>query len=229
MNQRPKVALLGLRERNKIDKLRRIEDAARELFIAKGFDDTTTREIAIRAGVGMGTIFLYAGNKRDLLFLIANDELAAIADKAATSFRSGVPVVTNLMRTFRLHYEFFGVQPALSRFELREMMFYDSGQQAKRFQATRDRVIALMTQTVRAGQEHGLIKRGEDAAFIGWIAFCIYQIELRRWLTSDTPDLQAGLKRLEKALRLFLSGAGTPDKASAAAGKARPMRRRNAR
>ena len=66
-------AQLGLRERNKLDKLRRIKKAARELFIARGFDDTTTREIAARAGVGMGTVFLYADNKRDLLFLTAND------------------------------------------------------------------------------------------------------------------------------------------------------------
>ena len=39
-------AVLGQRERNKLDKLRRIKDAAREFFVAKGFDDTTTREIA---------------------------------------------------------------------------------------------------------------------------------------------------------------------------------------
>ena len=38
----------GLRERNKLDKLRRIKEAASELFVRKGFDDTTTREIASR-------------------------------------------------------------------------------------------------------------------------------------------------------------------------------------
>src|SRR2546421_5744523 len=72
----------GQRERNKLDKLRRIKDAARELFVAKGFDDTTTREIALRAGVGIGTIFVYAENKRDLLFLIANEELEKVTERA---------------------------------------------------------------------------------------------------------------------------------------------------
>ena len=199
---------LGLRERNKLDKVRRIKDAARELFIAKGFDDTTTREIASRAEVGMGTVFLYADNKRDLLFLIANDELEAITLKAVAGFRPESSVLANLLRTFRLHYEFFGEQPALSRFKLREMMFYDSGRQAKRFQATRDRVISLLTDIIRAGQARGTIRRGEDPEFVGWVAFSIYQVELRRWLTSDTPDLHTGLKRLEKGLKLFLSGAG---------------------
>ena len=39
----------GLRERNKLDKLRRIKEAASELFIRKGYDDTTTREIGDQA------------------------------------------------------------------------------------------------------------------------------------------------------------------------------------
>ena len=73
----------GLRERNKLDKLRRIKDAATELFMQKGFDDTTTRAIALRADVGLGTVFLYAPTKRDLLFLIINEELQAVVDRAS--------------------------------------------------------------------------------------------------------------------------------------------------
>ena len=72
----------GLRARNKLDKLRRIKDAAQRLFIAKGFDDTTMREIAVRAGVGLGTIFLYAKDKRDLLFLTINEPLQHITQQA---------------------------------------------------------------------------------------------------------------------------------------------------
>src|SRR5215471_19796129 len=88
---------LGLRERNKIDKLRRITEAARELFIAKGFDDTTTREIAVRAGVGLGTIFVYAENKRDLLFLIVNEELETVTADAETSIEANVSFIDNLL------------------------------------------------------------------------------------------------------------------------------------
>ena len=58
IDSEPDPALsIGQRERNKRDKLLRIKNAARELFVSKGYDDTTTREIAIRAGVGMGTVF----------------------------------------------------------------------------------------------------------------------------------------------------------------------------
>src|SRR5262245_56276973 len=56
-----------LRQRNKQEKLERIESTALALFTQKGFERTTTREIAQRARVGAGTLFLYAKDKRDLL------------------------------------------------------------------------------------------------------------------------------------------------------------------
>ena len=92
------------------------------------------------------------------------------------------------------------------------MMFYDSGQQAKRFMLNRDRVLTMMAKIISEGQKRGTIRKGEKPEHIGWVAFCIYQVELRRWLVSDTPDLARGLKDLEKALKLFLTGANVSPK-----------------
>jgi AcrR family transcriptional regulator len=197
---------LGLREKNKIDKLRRIKVAARELFITKGFDDTTTREIALRAGVGIGTVFIYADNKRDLLFLVANDELAETTVRAEASVRDDISCLQNLLTVFRHHYEFFGRQPELSRLMLREMTFYDSGRQANRFQATRERVIKLVGAVMQRALDRRMIKSSEDSGFIGWVAFCIYQVELRRWLTRNELDIDKGIATLQHALQLFFQG-----------------------
>ena len=41
-------AAIGLRERNKREKLARITAAARELFRTKGFEEATAREAALR-------------------------------------------------------------------------------------------------------------------------------------------------------------------------------------
>ena len=117
----------GLRARNKLDKLRRIKEAAQSFFIAKGFDDTTMREIAVRAGVGLGTIFLYAKDKRDLLFLTINEPLQHITLQAEGAVDPETPLIENLLAIAKLHYRFFGKQPALARLALREMIFYDSG------------------------------------------------------------------------------------------------------
>jgi AcrR family transcriptional regulator len=198
----------GLRVRNKLDKLRRIEDAARSLFVAKGFDDTTMREIAMRAGVGLGTIFLYAKNKRDLLFLTINEPLEKITVQAEEAVDPRAPLIDNLLAIAKLHYRFFGEQPALSRLALREMIFYESGAQAPPFQKTRERLIRLFGRTVELAIANAEIAPKEPPLFAGWTLFCIFQVELRRWLASDVTHLRAGLRELERALGLLIVGFG---------------------
>jgi AcrR family transcriptional regulator len=198
----------GQREKNKHEKLQRIRDTARELFIEKGYDETTTREIAIRAAVGIGTVFTYAENKRDLLFLVANDDLAEVTAKAEAGVREDASLLENLLGIFRHHYRFFAKQPELSRLLLREMTFYDSGRQADRFRETRERNIRLVGDVVRMAAERRTIRIDDEPEFAGWVAFCIFQVELRRWLRNEDQKLNAGLARLERALRLCISGWG---------------------
>ncbi|HEY8578886.1 MAG TPA: TetR/AcrR family transcriptional regulator, partial [Beijerinckiaceae bacterium] len=183
------VEAMGQRERNKADKLRRIKDATYELFTTKGFDETTTREIALRAGVGLGTVFTYADNKRDLLFLVANDDLEAAMGKARDSLAPGKPLAAALIDIFRPHYAFFARQPALSRLMLREMTFYDAGAQAARFKTTRENLLALIRTVVKAAKAEGSIASSRKDEEIAWVMFCIYQVELRRWVAAGKPSV----------------------------------------
>lgn len=196
----------GRRERKKIDKLRRIKEAAWALFTSKGFDDTTTREIAAAADVGLGTVFVYAANKRDLLFLIANEGLEEVARMADASVCPAAPLLTNLLRIFRHHYEFFARRPVISRLVLREMTFYDAGAQARPFRETRETLIELLGKVVRHSMDQHLIATDEPCHLVGWVIFCIYQVELRRWIARDEVDLQEGLDSLHRALRLVVRG-----------------------
>ena len=86
---------LGLREQNKLDKRQRIRAAARELFSKHGYDSATLRQIARRAHVGLGTLFNYAQDKRDLVFLIFNEELAAVTDEALGPWSRTTPCSIN--------------------------------------------------------------------------------------------------------------------------------------
>lgn len=204
---------LGQRERNKRDKLQRIKNAARELFVTRGYDDTTTREIAVRAGVGMGTVFTYADNKRDLLFLIANEDLEQITLKSEGEISPDASLMANLMVVFGNHYRYFMQQPELSRLMLREMLFYDSGQQSNRFKTTREKVISLVCRSVGFARDNKSIARTVDDSLAGWVLFCIYQVELRSWLATGVLDLEAGVEHLRRALQLCLVGLSATESA----------------
>jgi AcrR family transcriptional regulator len=199
-------APFGLRERNKRDKLNRIKGAARKLFISKGFDDATMREIAARAGVGLGTVFLYAADKRDLLFLIANEGLEEAEAAAEAAVQPAASLIENLIAVFSPQYAFFAQQPALSRLVLREMTFFETGEQARVFQKTRDSLIALVGKTVSLAMAQGNIASTESPQLIGWAIFCIFQLELRRWFSGDDLDLQHGLEQLRRTLNVCITG-----------------------
>jgi AcrR family transcriptional regulator len=202
----------GLRERNKLDKFRRIKEAASELFVLKGFDDTTTREIAVRAGVGLGTIFVYAANKRDLLFLIVNDDLQSVVAKSAALVSPDRPMLENLLRVFKEHYRYFGREPALSRLALREMNFYAAGPEARKFLKTRESLISLINEIVDMAIDGKAISTREDSGLIAWVIFSIYQIEIRHWLSSNELNMARGLDYLRRQLILLMNGISPRDR-----------------
>src|SRR5262245_52925329 len=89
-----------LRERNKQEKLERIERAARLLFTQKGFDRTTTREIAHRARVGAGTLFLYAKDKRELLLRMFRTDRQRAVEATYASIPRGQGLLAEVVHTF---------------------------------------------------------------------------------------------------------------------------------
>ena len=124
---------LGLRAKNKAEKLQRIRKAARALFVKRGYDDTTMRDIAKRAEVGFGTLFTYASDKRDMLFLIFNDELDNVVASSFARATKEKVFLDQLVSFFSGFYIFFQPQPELSRVVLREMTLYLRGRQAEQF------------------------------------------------------------------------------------------------
>ncbi|MGH6967678.1 MAG: TetR/AcrR family transcriptional regulator [Stellaceae bacterium] len=198
----------GLRERSKARKLGNIRRAARELFLEKGYDATTTRAIAKRAGVGLGTLFTYAADKRDLLFLIFNDELIALASQAFAKPNSAPALADRLVAVFRDFYSYFARQPTLARFLLRELTFYTHGPEAHRFQTHRDQIIAGVAALVTRARAGGIVAAVEDDALVARAIFAIYSAEVRRWLAHDRsePNLAQGLATLRRVLQVLVEG-----------------------
>lgn len=199
---------LGLRELNKLDKLQRIKSAALDLFLSNGFDETTTRDIASRANVAMGTVFIYAESKRDLLFLIVNEELEDCIARASAAVDPKAPLLENLLKVLRIHYEYFARNPVVSRAALREMYFYQSGKQSERFRATRDKLRSLLTRLIADAIQSGQIKSTETPAIIAQTMFAVYQVDLRIWLSSEEPRIKSGLESLRRKLEIVMRGLG---------------------
>ena len=55
-----------------IKRRRQIVDGAVKLFIQKGYQKTTTRELAKETGLSIGSLYEYVSSKEDVLFLVCN-------------------------------------------------------------------------------------------------------------------------------------------------------------
>jgi AcrR family transcriptional regulator len=201
---------LGLRERNKLDKRQRIRTAARELFAKRGYEAATLRQIATRAHVGLGTLFNYAQDKRDLIFLIFNEELAEVTENALRAAQSHRSLVDQLIDIYKVHYEFFGKNPALSRILLKELIFYSEGKQAATFQEIRGRLVSGIENAVRTAQYKGRIRSREEPTVIARQIFFISSGALRWWIASLNPDPHEGILALRRLLELAVNGLHPP-------------------
>ena len=116
---------VGRRERNKQQKLERITAAARELFAERGVDEVTAQEIADKADIGAGTLFLYAKNKGELLLLVQNSAYADALTQGRTAAETIPDLLDAVMAIVRPVVECNRKQVDNGRTYLREIVFGD--------------------------------------------------------------------------------------------------------
>jgi AcrR family transcriptional regulator len=201
-----KTPEVGLREQNKLQTRQRIQTAVRELFSKHGYDEATLRGIAKRAHVALGTLFNYAGDKRDLVFLIVNEELDVVTDDALNAAAQRRSLLSQLMAIFRRHYDYFAGNPVLSRIVLRELVFYSSGKQAEKFHEIRQRLMDGIERLVREAQRARNIRSREDAALIARHIFFTFSAAVRWWIATPDPNPRTGLKDLDRLIKLQIRG-----------------------
>lgn len=159
----------------------RLEDAALDLFVENGYDETTVAQIADRAGLNRATFFRHFADKREILF--GGEE--SLAGRFATGIRDAAPNAT-LAECLRAALAAAGT-----------LMTGDQRRKA----AQRRRVAAANAEV----QERGLLKqravaqamttalreRGADdlTARLGAdVALLAFGVALERWVAGDDDD-----------------------------------------
>jgi AcrR family transcriptional regulator len=200
----PLPGTLGLRERKKSERRARIVAAAGQIFRAKGYDDATLREIALAADVGTGTLFSYARDKRELLMMAVNDELADLTQAAFRSVDPDAPLLEQLLHVFAPRLEYWGRDPDLARHALHMTAgeAYDS--ETGRFVAARQGMLEQLTSLLAPQQTAGAIDPALDLATAARFIVDVYIGENRRWLAAHAPVVPSGMLDLERMLGLAL-------------------------
>jgi AcrR family transcriptional regulator len=98
---------VGVREEQKAATREKVLEAARDLFNEIGYDETTIRAIAERAGVSVGSVFTTFASKAEVLSHVMDHrlgELYAEFDRVIPFLRGST--ADRLCSIFAIHYEF---------------------------------------------------------------------------------------------------------------------------
>ena len=188
---------------------RRIVDACRHLFAARGFEASTTREIADAAGIANGTLFNYFTTKEAILASLAGEALAAAQrefrekDVRAGSFEEDlfalVAAGLRKLKSMRKHL------PVL----LETMLSPLSATSVNGDNSLRIEHLAAVAQLAK---KHGL---GELNALALQLYWTLYTGLLMYWAKDRSAKQENTLALLDESLAMFVGwldseGAGKP-------------------
>jgi AcrR family transcriptional regulator len=195
----------GLRARHKRDKRERLRKAAWDLFSTVGYDETTTRAIAERAGVAAGTVFLYAKDKQDLLFLVFEERLGECVDEAFRTLPRNLTLNDELLHIFRRVFLLYGESPDLGRRFVKELPGA-SGPNADRVNAMTFTFLVRLGDLVETAQAKGRVRKDVLPLVAAQAFFALYFMALMSWLSGFSTLTGAIDGPLASSLDLLMQG-----------------------
>jgi TetR/AcrR family transcriptional regulator, fatty acid metabolism regulator protein len=163
---------------------RAILEAAIESFAENGFFASRTRDIAARAGVAEGTIYLYFNGKDDLLLTAFRDKVNEFCTAVQSILASPGTFPERITRFAELQFENIEADPALAT-----VLLLESRQSSKFYGgAVRDVLRTYATaidELLASGQAEGAIRADADLALARRMLIGVLEeIELE-WLLGD--------------------------------------------
>lgn len=189
---------MSRRQQAQHDKQQRITAAAVALFHAQGFDATTVEQVAERADVAKGTVFLYAPSKPHLLLLVYENDLAEAVVNAFADIAPDAPVVDTLANIFGHFFQLYERDVALAQRFVREQLFLrPTGRQTTDALAE---LLARLAALIQDWQAAGRVAADLDARLAAQTTFALYFVVLLGWLSRRTA-----LAERDAALRASLA------------------------
>lgn len=193
------------------DKRRRILDAAVCVFARKGYFAARVSDVARKAGVADGTIYLYFRNKEDILVRLFDEVMSEHVARAREAVRALPSAPQRLLAIAERHLAVLGDNrdlAAVFQVELRQSTRF-----MERFTASwlRD-YFELLDEVFEGGQQDGTLRADVNRKLAAKMLFGALDETVTSWLLSERryplKDLAAPV------VDLFLRGAAVPGEAS---------------
>jgi len=195
--------MVGAREQQKKETRALLLKTARELFEERGFRKTTIKQVAEKAGVAVGTVFVHFPDKSALLAASFIGSIDEVVEKAFEEVPKDKGIVEILLHFARHLYSWYRHDPELTKHLLKESLFLggESGEQSR--EQTEAFIFRLMA-FVEEAKERGELDKALDNFLASLSFFASYFTVLIGVIKEPDSPLEFHLGMLEKAIRFQL-------------------------
>lgn len=198
------------------DKRQRILEAATRVFARKGYFASRVSDVARKAGVADGTIYLYFRNKDDILVSLFDEVMAEHIAKGRQEVESLTGAHERLTAIAAHHLRLFGENPDLAvvfQVELRQSTKFMERFTASWFKDYLD----LLTEVIEEGQREGSLRPELPRKLVAKAFFGALDEMVTSWILGrrdyDLGELAAPV------VDLILKGAANPSRIVTRGGK----------
>ncbi|MDP2307646.1 MAG: TetR/AcrR family transcriptional regulator [Pseudomonadota bacterium] len=198
--------------RERTDKHDLILDAAIEVFAEKGFHHARISDIARRAGVADGTIYLYFRNKDDVLLTIFEEKMGILI-RGVRQALQGVADPLQKVRIFA-RYHFRQVEDHRALAEVLQIELRLSNKFLKEYRPEKLwEYLGVFADIVREGQETGAVRPDLDPFVLMWAFFGSLDELAMQWVLAkhrrDKFSLEATADTVADVFIRGMAGSGS--------------------
>lgn len=190
----------------KVRTRKKVLEAARSLFMERGFEAATIRDIAARADLSTGAVFANFTDKADLFNVVLSEDMDRQLELMQTALSADAPMDRILMDLFRSAYEFHLGQLPLLQAATGLSWSQGLGGPLGHPPVYSAAVAAIIT-ILNRGQDRGELHAHADTSLLAEMMWEGYLSNYRRAI-FDGRDLDHLTARLARQLRVLLAGAG---------------------
>ncbi|MGM7646920.1 TetR/AcrR family transcriptional regulator [Nocardia sp. JW2] len=185
----------------------RLLEAALEAFAEKGFNGTTTRDIAGAAGMSPAAVYVHHKSKEELLYLISrsgHDETLELIRRAAASSSDPATALRNVIHDFAVHHARAHTSARIVNYELNSL----NPEHLTEIRAIRQQIDHAMRELVQRGIEAGAFDTPD--ARIAATALLSLGIDIARWYREAGTWSPEDIASAYAEIALRIVGAARP-------------------
>jgi AcrR family transcriptional regulator len=211
MNQMSKLPLeetevpTSLRAQSKLKTRRRVLDAARQLFMERGYEAATIRDIASQAGLSTGAVFASFVDKTDLFNAVMAEDFQRQVEALRLAAKPDAKVEDAIIAVFETGYRFHGAQLPLLQAAVSLSWSHGLGGEFG------DRpsfglAMEALTEILERAVDNGELKASPDQMRLtAEVLWDVYVANYRRALFDDWSDDRL-IERVRQQIQLILAG-----------------------